>query len=186
MTDRQKLLITIEALKWINRLSQILQHISETDACLERAYRRFKDTGHGRSLEPIQRFLSNGSVQDRMFELCLIPLILRQIDDHIRVLKSGWSGELAVKGKQYRKMFRGSEIRDLRNVLEHLADFLIGRGNEPNLMRKDEPDPSVQTKDGEVISMTLFGKRYMVRDLINAALDLIDPLTDYKLSLSQQ
>jgi len=185
MNDRQKLLVVNEALKWIKRLDRIQHHIAETDVRMASAARCHMGKPFPDSIGFLQGLVTLEYFEDRMLEQYLIPIILRQIDDHIRVLKSEWSGELAVKGKQFRKMFRDSEVRELRNTLEHSADYLVGKGRTPSLMLKNEPDPSIRTDSDsrEVVSVTLFGRQYVVKDLMSAALDLVGPLNDYKTAL---
>lgn len=111
----------------------------------------------------------------------MIAICLRQIDAHAKHLQSKapsfWRGSVAQKGSQFIARFGSAEIRDMRNVLEHGAQYIVGDGDKPELITDPEADwPSVLAVNGRVERIAVFGRTYEVKDIILAAIDFANAL----------
>ena len=65
----------------------------------------------------------------------MIAICLRQIDEYARELEacSLWSGALAETGSAFLKLVASEDLRNLRDVVEHSAEYIAGKGREPKL-----------------------------------------------------
>ena len=63
----------------------------------------------------------------------MIAVCLRQVDGYARRLKnySIWSGTVAKKGENFLSIFKSEELKDMRDALEHAADYVAGHGDKP-------------------------------------------------------
>ena len=105
----------------------------------------------------------------------MIAVCLRQIDGFARRLKSSsiWSGAVAKKGENFLAIFGSEELKDMRDVLEHAADYVVGKGRKPQLLVDPDQDwPSVLGLNKRVERITVFGKSYEVKTAILAAIEL--------------
>ena len=59
----------------------------------------------------------------------MVAISLRQIDEYARELErsSLWSGAIADSGTAFRSLLASEEARNLRDVVEHGAEYVAGR-----------------------------------------------------------
>lgn len=109
----------------------------------------------------------------------MIAICLRQIDEFANQLRRYplWSGELATKGKSFRSIIRSSKNRELRNFLEHSAEYIAGKGrNQQLVVDRNEDWPGILVIDGKVERITIFGLTYDTKPAILAAIELVKAL----------
>lgn len=109
----------------------------------------------------------------------VIAICLRQIDQHIKALMKSqlWRGELAKRGQNFRSIFGSNEIKDLRDVIEHSAEYLAGGGDKPKLVQDPDQDwPAISIAEGQALDVTLFGRRYHLQPAIDAAFEFAKEL----------
>src|SRR4051794_1809945 len=63
----------------------------------------------------------------------MIAICLRQINEFVEQLKQTrlWQGTVKEKGRLFQKHFAAEEIINLRDVLEHSAEYIAGKGSRP-------------------------------------------------------
>jgi hypothetical protein len=115
----------------------------------------------------------------------MVTISFQQIDRYSRYLQltSIWREDVARAGNSFREELRHAGIRDLRNVLEHSADYSVGRGDRPELA----PDPTNNfanhaARDGRLIELGAFGRWYRVEDAMRAAREFAATLPDAPLA----
>lgn len=109
----------------------------------------------------------------------MIAISLRQIDEHARELRRSdlWTGDVARKGSEFRRILRSEDIRDLRDVVEHGAQYLAGKGWKPHLVQDPNQDwPSSLIVGGRIVRIGVLGRAYEVREVIVAALQFAGAL----------
>lgn len=105
----------------------------------------------------------------------LVAICLRQIDEHARELAKYpiWTGDVATKGAAFRSLIASEELRDLRDVIEHGAEYIAGKGRKPELVQEPNNDwPSGQMLDNKIVRISVFGRGYNVSSAIYAAIQL--------------
>ena len=109
----------------------------------------------------------------------MIGISLRQIDEYAKQLSNYplWSDEVAAKGNVFRSAYGSSKLRDMRNVLEHGAEYLAGKGDKPHLVVDPGGDwPGVLMINRKVERITVFGVEYDVKPVILAAIEFVKAL----------
>lgn len=121
------------------------------------------------------RFDTISTVVTMRSDAHLVPLSLRHIDEHLRQLKGSslWTDQVAALATEFWQEYNSEEIRNLRNLLEHSAEYVAGRGTKRELV--EDPDdswPGMLATDNRLVRITLFGRTYAVRSVITAAIAL--------------
>lgn len=109
----------------------------------------------------------------------MIAICLRQIDEYARELEACplWSGAIAETGLAFRKLVASEELRNLRDVVEHSAEYIAGKGRKPGPVQDPDADwPSAQIINGKVTRIAIFGRSYDVRTTILAAIEFVKAL----------
>ena len=90
---------------------------------------------------------------------------------------SVWKDDVAWRGKEFRRLVSSQDIRHLRNVLEHAAEYLAGHGKYPEMVVSIDDDwPGFLGVNGRVQKIHVFGRQYEVEAVISAAFRLADVL----------
>jgi hypothetical protein len=109
----------------------------------------------------------------------MIAISLRQIDEYARKLEACplWSGAIAETGSAFRKLVASEELRNLRDVVEHSAEYIAGKGRKPELVQDPDADwPSAQIINGKITRIAIFGRSYDVQTTILAAIEFVKAL----------
>jgi hypothetical protein len=126
------------------------------------------------SLKPL---VMSGTIASHM-----VTIALRQIQEQLVYLEKTpvWQGEVEKLAKVFLDAVNQQELRDLRNVLEHEAEYMAGDGVKPSLVVHRGYDwPEVTCADGDLISVSVFGRTYYVHTAIIAARDFVASLPNY-------
>jgi hypothetical protein len=170
ITEQQQKRLVWNVKKWARMLDESLRTLSQRAE-------RFASVAPqlGKKLSPVQvmeaRALAFGAPADAH----MIVISLRQLDEFARALVASnlWCGDVAQKGNDFRKLVNSTKVRDLRDVLEHGADYILGKGNKPELMLDPDGDyPSVLMSNGKVVRITVFGRSYDITNVVLAGIDL--------------
>ena len=88
---------------------------------------------------------------------------------------SAWEKNLARNGNALIAAVETDDIKDLRDVLEHFEDYVIGKGSKPSLVQDDRvPATSMAWHgDGSVRAIWLFGREYDLQPALTAAAELL-------------
>jgi hypothetical protein len=102
----------------------------------------------------------------------MLALSFTHIAKRLKILQ-GWKrlpDEARQPTRRFLERFESEEIKDLRDGLEHSADYLAGRGDYPERIIVDITDcqtPGVAVQHAKhVTQLRLFGRLYPVGDLI--------------------
>ena len=109
----------------------------------------------------------------------MIALCLRQIDEYARELEACplWSGAIAEKGSAFREIMTSQELRNLRDIVEHSAEYIAGKGRKPELVQDPDKDwPSTLIVNEKVTRIGIFGRDYNVQTVILAAIEFFKAL----------
>ncbi len=115
-------------------------------------------------------------LRDSFEEAKLLAWELWRVYDHLEKLSSiGWQGDIVRMGRRFMKLYESEHLRDLVNSLDHAAG---------GLARGLDSDFEVQgAGEGHVQSIKVFGKQYRVRESIDYALELREPLQTFIASI---
>jgi len=156
--------------KWARILDESARALSSNDIT-----KRFREYDFS-SLTPDQFRQVRSSVFSVPADAHMVAISLRQIDEYARELESSslWSGAIAHAGTAFRTLLASEEARNLRDVVEHGAEYVAGRGRKPELVQDPDADwPSVLIIDGKVTRIAVFGRSYEVKPLILAAIQFV-------------
>ena len=109
----------------------------------------------------------------------LVGVCLRQLDEFTGSLVASdiWRGEVARKGKMFRDLVASTEVRDFRDVLEHSAKYIVGKGSKPELIVDPDGDyPSVLMLNGQAVGFAVFGRSYDIKNVVLAAIEFVKSL----------
>ncbi len=175
LNDEQTQRIVRALWKWINILDKSANELS-------RSPEKWIELIHSLDLSHLTRQqvkVLRSALYQTPADAHVIAICLRQIDQHIKALMKSqlWRGELAKRGQNFRSIFGSNEIVDLRDVIEHSADYLTGSGRKPELFQDPDQDwPAVSIAEGQALDVTLFGRRYNMLPSITAATELAKAL----------
>ena len=165
--------------KWTRILDESAKSLSTNPNDILRKYKEYDFS----NLTPDQFRQVRSSIFAGPAQAHMIAICLRQIDEYIRELKACpiWSGVIAEKGLAFRAIMKSQELRNLRDVVEHSAEYIAGRGRMPKLIQDPEQDwPDVLIIDGRINKITIFGCSYVVRHAISAAIEFVMALPSEK------
>jgi len=119
-------------------------------------------------------FTSSAEIADNLQDACLIPVILTHIYRASQLLKPNINSELNHKISRFANMYNSNDLQNIRNVLEHLEEYIVGKGHKPDLIVNSEPNPSFSSGPGGELFLGIFGRRYNIGRAIQSALSLHD------------
>ena len=115
-------------------------------------------------------------LRDSFEDAKLLAWELWRVYDHLKKLSEiGWQGYIVEMGRRFMKLYENEHLGDLANSLDHAAgdlahglcsDFKVQGGGE-----------------GHVQSIKVFGIQYQVREAIDSALQLREPLQTFMASI---
>lgn len=133
----------------------------------------------GQEMTPAQLLQARDLAFGTPADAHMIAISLRQIDDFAKALISSelWRGDVAQKGDNYRGLVNSTEVRDLRDVLEHSAAYVVGKGSKPELVVDPDGDyPSVLMLNSRVVRITVFGRSYDITAVVLAGIEFATAL----------
>ena len=81
-------------------------------------------------------------------------------------------------------MYISEEISDVRNVIEHLEEYIVGKGNKPELVTNVEIHMGLSFGGPKnELSIGIFGRRYNIGNVIQSIFSLHDALYTHRKSL---
>jgi len=170
LTAEQERRLVSNIKKWARILDESAHALSSND--ISKLFREYDFS----NLTPDQFRQVRSSVFSLPADAHMVAISLRQIDEYARELEGSslWSGGIAHAGTTFRSLLASEEARNLRDVVEHGAEYVAGRGRRPELVQDPDADwPSVLIIDGKVIRITVFGLSYEVKPLILAAIEFV-------------
>ncbi len=165
LTDRQRLLLTSEARTWINIVVSVASQVTEEGEEVLEIARDADGDFNPKQLAKILRVA--------VTNVHLIAIALRQVDRHLEYLAPEWSGELAKQAVEFRDLYASSDMKDLRDVLEHSADYVADQGRNPELKEHEQPGYGLLAQNQQISGVFVFGRTYDVSPVIAAARDLL-------------
>ena len=102
----------------------------------------------------------------------MVTISFGQLEEHTKHLAktSLWHGDVARKGESFRSEVSRFGIGDLRDVLEHSADYIVGCGWKPHLAPDRSADfPGYGGAKGRLDMIEVFGRKYQIQDAMRAA-----------------
>lgn len=107
-------------------------------------------------------------------EAQILANALTQIDSHLKELEDDPDPARHAASKAFRDAFRASDLRDLRNAIEHMAEHAAGRESvaRAHLSPTDTDNVGFKLDLGWPISIAMFGLTYTVSEVINLAIDV--------------
>jgi len=115
-----------------------------------------------------------GSLAMMAAQTYLIGMALDHMAERLRWLE----GQKAIPARaqsavtEFLTLHVSQELEDLRDVLAHAHDYAVGKGIKPHLIANPDLDvsaPGVSITAGRVSAIGMFGRRYQVREIIEAA-----------------
>jgi len=179
LTAEQERRLASNLKKWARILDESARALSMSLDELMRLFREYDFS----NLTPNQFRDVRSSVFSAPADAHMLAISLRQIDEYARELEGSslWSGGIARTGAAFRSLFASEEARNLRDVVEHSAEYIAGKGRKPDLVQDPDADwPSVLIINGKVVRITVFGCSYEVRPLILAAIEFVKALPHRK------
>ena len=81
-------------------------------------------------------FKGERAPEDWLTDAHLLAIGIRQIEEHLQYLKKlGFrTPEIAQAAKQFFAAYKTADLKDLRNLLEHQAQYIAGEGRKPHLV----------------------------------------------------
>jgi len=104
----------------------------------------------------------------------MVAISLRQIFIYSKRLQNTkyWTGSIAKKGAEFQKQYNSEKTQDLRDVLEHSADYIVGKGRKPKLVKDLDSDwPTLKCLNGKMMPIGLFGIEYELAPIITSAIE---------------
>jgi hypothetical protein len=161
--------------KWARILDESAKSLSESPYEIMRLYREYDFS----NLTPDQLRKVRSSIFAAPSDAHMIAICLRQIDKYARELEAcpTWSGSIAETGSAFRKLMASKELRNLRDVVEHSAEYIAGKGRKLELVQDPDADwPSAQIINRKVTHIAIFGRHYDVQTTILAAIEFVKAL----------
>ena len=111
----------------------------------------------------------------------MLPMLAHRIDRAALAIKKYGPEALAPSASQYRRVYRQSEVRSLRDAYEHRDDWILNTKKVRRPERRQTNDPSgeiVRSRRGKqgIISISAFGSEYETADVLEAARGLQNAL----------
>ena len=104
----------------------------------------------------------------------MLVLSLRQINEHLRELRavaSLWTDEVTRAVDEFHRHYGTEALRDMRDMLEHSAEYVAGKGRKPNrIVDPGASWPGIGSVDGQISTLQLFGNDYQLTEVIGSAL----------------
>jgi len=172
--DQQRRLVS-NIKKWARILDESAMSLSKLPLEIMRLSREYNFS----NLTPDQIRNLRSSIFAIPADAHMVALCLRQIDEYARELKACplWSGVIAEKGSAFRDIMSSQELRNLRDVVEHSAEYIAGKGRKPELVQVPDKDwPSTLIVNGKVTRIGIFGRDYNVQTAILAAIEFFRAL----------
>jgi len=181
LTDEQAKILIQHLHLWLDRLDRENHAVP---GHMTRVLREFAIAWRGDEAarrNPVERAFDDG-----FFSAYLIAVALRRIEDHVRLLRSRWSGDFARYGTEFMRVFEECGIKDLRDLLEHSADYVAKCGRRLDLVLDAERGPAFELDSSGtgVRTIRTFGREFLVEPAIGAALALEKPSRRWRDSLS--
>ncbi len=108
----------------------------------------------------------------QFLDVYIVPILLRRIEEHVLMLKRSsdlWTGALATYGQEFLDTCEAQELGSIRNVLEHLPEYIVGEGRDPSLVDDADEFGWQAWVDGDRWVVVLFGRSYDLSPAILAA-----------------
>jgi len=106
----------------------------------------------------------------------LLTIGLRQIEQHLQCLKRMRTGfrtpHITQTAKQFLVAYNTADVRNLRHLLEHQAEYIAGRGKHPCLvvdLKESIAFGSDTTEPEESVWVSVFGRKCRVDPIVRAA-----------------
>jgi hypothetical protein len=171
LSTHQEWRLVWNLLKWARVLDAIAQAVGEFAPNLLKLH---KEMNWSDLNQDQQRQLSS-VIFAAPADAHMIAICLRQINEFVEQLKQSslWTGAVKEKGRLFQRLFTAEEIIDLRDVLEHGAEYIAGKGSKPHLVEDLDGDwPGVLCINGRPIRITVFGRSYEIKPVVLAAIEL--------------
>ena len=116
-----------------------------------------------RSLESIQAVersrLWSTSFHGNFVQAHMVSLALAHFDDALKHLRSALPASATFAADQFAEVFSTAKMRDLRNLLEHELEYLVGQGKYPSLTEAQDAFPLPGEADGTWTTRRSAGRR---------------------------
>ena len=103
----------------------------------------------------------------------LLAISLRQIEEHLKRLRGKRPGfrtsKIAQAAEQFFRAYKTADVRNLRHLLEHQAEYLAGGGKKRHLIVDVTESVSFGNDASGEIWVSIFGKRCRVDPIMRAA-----------------
>lgn len=103
----------------------------------------------------------------------LLAIGIRQIEQHLRRLKSAGfrTPQIRQAAKQFFNAYKSADVKNLRDLLEHQADYIAGKGEKPRLvvdLKQSVSFGSDSTGSEELVWVYVFGRECRVDPIVRA------------------
>jgi hypothetical protein len=128
--------------------------------------------------------------EEWLTEAHLLAIGIRQIEKHLQYLKTvGFrTPEIKRAAKQFFTVCKTADVKNLRDLLEHQAEYIAGKGKKPHLVvdlkqslsfGSDAPE-NEQPRDGTIalVWVSVFGRKFRVDQIVGAASALVVALSE--------
>ena len=153
---------------WV-RILDVVAHRLVTEG--PERFDEFRTSGSLQDLDRTEFLKLTQAVYGLRVDAHMVVLSLRHIDEHLCQLKesSVLSGSEIAAAEEFWRHFNSEEIRDMRNLLEHSALYLAGRGRKMKLVKEPDDWPGLLASNGKLEKLFVFGNTYVVRTVIESA-----------------
>jgi hypothetical protein len=114
--------------------------------------------------------------ETRLSDAHLLAIGLRQIEQHLRRLKRMRTGfrtpHIAQAAKQFLVAYNTGDVNNLRHLLEHQAEYIVGGGKYRRLvvdLHESIAFGSDSTEPEESVWVSVFGRKFRVDPIVRAA-----------------
>lgn len=177
MTERQEILLCAQCIEWMKLLRRIINRIHQIRVHANEA---MKQLNNGEEPHPI--FANASQVADHLLQnVALIPVLLTHIYKSCEFFTRQKGDELDQRIEHFSMLYNSEEIRNVRNVIEHLEEYLVGKGNKPELVIDIERHMGLSFggPKGELF-IGIFGRRYNIGNVIQSVFLLHDALHNHR------
>jgi len=104
----------------------------------------------------------------------LLAIGIRQIERHLQYLEKevGFrTTEIAQAAKQFFDVYNSTDVKNLRDLLEHQADYIVGKGEKPRLvvdMKQSVSFGSDASGNEQAVWVSVFGWKCQVDSIVRA------------------
>lgn len=178
ITPRQEILLCNKCLEWMEILIEILNKTDDYKLKLLNYFIKFKGKDKSHQID------ENYSIQNHLRDISIIPVLLTHIYNSCKFFKRDVDSPLEQKIKEFKISYESDEIRNVRNVIEHLEAYIAGRGRYPDLVVNIEQ--SIGFSFGgppDEMSINVFGRRYYIYDVTQKVAMLKEEIINHKESL---